>query len=301
MNMKKKIKILAVDDNQSNLIALESVFFGTAYELIEANSGEQALALLQVHHDIALVLLDVQMPVMDGFETASKIKKMEGCGDLPIIFITAFYREDPFIRRGYESGAIDYFSKPFDPEILKLKVDMYASFRQKAFLLKERELRILETEELLKAGKRLSQVFENLTVGVLISDQNGKIFQCNEFASQILNATTAEREDQYGEIIKWWETNGLELKEVGGPLWISLNESKSAHNVSINLPCMDGNSKNILVSSSPLVGNDGQTVGAVLVLQDLTESKKIEADFELKISQLISLSVELEHATIQNN
>ena len=139
MASEDKIKILVVDDNQNNLIAMEAVFSGTQYRVIEATSGAMALAQLDVHHDIALVLLDVQMPDMDGYETAVQIKLRPDCQDLPIIFITAYYREDPYVRKGYASGAVDYFGKPFDPELLKMKVDIYASFRQKSFLLKERE------------------------------------------------------------------------------------------------------------------------------------------------------------------
>ncbi len=195
----KKIKILAVDDNPNNLIALESVFYGSDYQMIEAGSGPEALELLKLHNDIAIILLDVQMPIMDGYETATLIKKSEESRDIPIIFITAFYREDPYVRKGYEAGAIDYFGKPFDPELLKMKVDIYSAFRQKSFLLKEREKRVAETEELLKAGRKLTGVFENMSVGVLISDPDGKIFQCNDVTSHLLNSRKAEGQFLYGD------------------------------------------------------------------------------------------------------
>ena len=85
-----------------------------------------------------------------------KMKSIEGWRDIPIIFIMAVYKEDPFIKKGYEVGGIDYFSKPFDPEILRLKVRLYSLFRQKIYLLQEKEKRIKETEELLKTGRKLS-------------------------------------------------------------------------------------------------------------------------------------------------
>jgi PAS domain S-box-containing protein len=294
-----KIKILAVDDNQNNLIALESVFYGSNYQMIEARSGAEAIELVKAHDDIALILLDVQMPEMDGYETATLIKKIEACRDIPIIFITAFYREDPYVRKGYEAGAIDYFGKPFDPELLKMKVDIYSSFRQRSFLLREREKRIAETEELLKASKKLSSVFENMSVGVLISDADGKIFQCNETASDLLNSSKAEGEDHYGELIAWWNHDGSILKEPKSILWEALKDRKSVHNQKINLRCPDGSMKALMASSSPLLESNGELRGAVIILSDASASREFEEEFEHKISKLISIGVELEHQALR--
>lgn len=294
----KKIKILAVDDNQNNLIALESVFYGSNYQLIEAKSGPEAIELVKIHEDIALILLDVQMPEMDGYETATLIKKIEDCRDIPIIFITAFYREDPYVRKGYEAGAIDYFGKPFDPELLKMKVDIYSSFRQKSFLLKERERRVAETEELLKASRKLSSVFEKMSVGVLISDAEGKIFQCNEITSHLLNSERAEGRDHYGELLGWWNHDGSVLKEPKSLLWETLREKKSVYNQKLNIRCPDGSLKTLTASSSPLLESNGEIRGAVIILSDPRESREIEEEFHEKISKLISINVELEHKHI---
>jgi CheY-like chemotaxis protein len=117
----RRMHVLAVDDIPANLIALEAVL-GRDHALIMANSGAEAISTLEKRDDIDIILMDLQMPKMDGFETAVRIRKMERCRDIPIIFITAVYKEDPLIRKGYEAGAVDYFTKPFDPEILKLKV-----------------------------------------------------------------------------------------------------------------------------------------------------------------------------------
>jgi len=296
MNDTQKIKILAVDDIPSNLIALESVFYKSNYQLIEATSGAEALSILAKDTDIALVLLDVQMPLMDGFETALRIKQMDHCKDLPIIFITAVHTEDPFVKKGYESGAIDYFSKPFDPEILKTKVQLYASFKQKSFLLKERELRIQQTEELFKVGKKLAGVFESFTVGVLIADKDGKIFQTNEVVSKILKTTEHDENDFYGNIIGWWDHDGQVLKNESSALWRALREGRTTHNQMIAINCLDNSSKSLLCSASPLLGLDKQIVGAVIVIQDVTETKKIEEAFEQRISSLISIGVELEQS-----
>src|SRR5262245_36351544 len=158
-----KPKLLLVDDKPANLLALEAVLGDTEYELIRASSGPQALELLR-QHDFALVLLDVQMPEMDGFETAQRMKAMPQGKDVPIIFITAIYSDDPYVRKGYLSGGVDYFCKPFDTEILRMKVRVYASFRQRDILLQERERRIRESEELLAAGRKLAALLDSLPV-----------------------------------------------------------------------------------------------------------------------------------------
>lgn len=294
----KKIKILAVDDNQNNLIALESVFYGSGYQIIEAKSGAEAIELVKIHDDIAIILLDVQMPEMDGYETAATIKKIDSCKDIPIIFITAFYREDPYVRKGYEAGAIDYFGKPFDPELLKMKVDIYSSFRHKSFLLKEREKRVAQTEELLMASRKLKSIFEKMNVGILISDKDGKIFQCNEVTSHLLNSHQAEGDDHYGEILAWWNHDGSILKEPKSVLWESLKEKKSVHNQKMDIRCPDGSMKTFSISSSPLLESNGELRGAVIILSDARETRELEEEFELKISKLISLGVELEHKQI---
>lgn len=296
----KTVKILAVDDVPANIIALEAVFSGTQYKIIEAHSGEEALNILTTQHDIALVLLDVQMPEMDGFETASKIKKIEGCEDIPIIFITAVYNEDPFVKKGFSVGAVDYFSKPFDPEILRMKVEVYSAYRRRSHLLKEREKKIADTEELLQAARKLSSIMESLTVGILIADREGNIVMTNEMISKILCTKTYADRDNYGEIISWWENRGHALKEEDGPLMKAIR-GEGTHNQVIDVTCLDGTTVHALVSASPLKDTVGNTNGAVLVIQDVTESKRLEEDFETKLSNLISLGVGFEHLANQQS
>lgn len=296
-----KIKILAVDDKPGNLIAFESVFYGDEYILVSANSGPEALEILEQQSDISVVLLDVQMPEMDGYETALRIKQIPGYKDLPIIFVTAIYREDPFIKRGYEAGAVDYFSKPFDPEILKMKVSIYSAFRQKAFLLREREQRLRETEELLEAGRKLTSILEKVPVGVLIADSQGGICQINEEVSRILKSEEATDNDAYGEILGWWDQQGKMLKDKDGPLFLALNQGLSTHNTKLIITGITGATKTILASASPLKALDGHIVGAVVVIQDFTESKKIKADLESKILRIIQLGVGLEEAVNSTN
>ena len=117
-------KILMVDDRPENLLALEAILSGLGHELVKAHSGEEALKRL-LTEEFALILLDVQMPGMDGFETATHIKQRERTRHIPIVFLTAIDGEAHQAFRGYAAGAVDYLSKPFDPWVLRAKVGVF--------------------------------------------------------------------------------------------------------------------------------------------------------------------------------
>ncbi len=156
MQAENKLDILLVDDKPENLLALEAVLQSPDYRLIKASSGSEALAYL-LEHDCAIILLDVQMPEMDGFETASLIKASNRTRDIPIIFLTAISTDDSFVHQGYLAGAVDYLLKPLNPEILKAKVAVFASLhRSKQQIQRQAELlRLKEREEL---GRRVADL-----------------------------------------------------------------------------------------------------------------------------------------------
>ncbi|MNO19927.1 Sensory/regulatory protein RpfC [compost metagenome] len=133
MGVQEPIHILLVDDRPENLLALEAVLESQHYKLVKANSGEEALRCL-LRHEFAVIVLDVQMPGMDGIETAKLIKAREKTKDIPIIFISANSKEAEHLFAGYSAGAIDYMVKPFIPQILKSKiegfVDMYLTTKK---------------------------------------------------------------------------------------------------------------------------------------------------------------------------
>ena len=124
MTDKEKINILLVDDKPANLLALESLLEQPGVGIIKATSGNEALGVL-LEHDVALVLMDVQMPDMDGFETAELMRCNERTRSIPIIFVTAISKEQQHIFKGYETGAVDYLFKPVDPHILTSKVRVF--------------------------------------------------------------------------------------------------------------------------------------------------------------------------------
>ncbi|QDY79346.1 response regulator [Streptomyces qinzhouensis] len=134
--MVQKAKILLVDDRPENLLALEAILSALDQTLVRASSGEEALKAL-LTDDFAVILLDVQMPGMDGFETAAHIKRRERTRDIPIIFLTAINHGPHHTFRGYAAGAVDYISKPFDPWVLRAKVSVFVDLYTKNCQLRE--------------------------------------------------------------------------------------------------------------------------------------------------------------------
>lgn len=127
--MSDRAKILLVDDREENLIALEAILSSLDLVPVRARSGEEALKAL-LNTEFALILLDVRMPGMDGFETAAHIKQREKTKDVPIIFLTAQEIDRHQVFRGYASRAVDFLLKPFDPWVLRSKVEVFVELHQ---------------------------------------------------------------------------------------------------------------------------------------------------------------------------
>jgi CheY-like chemotaxis protein len=126
----EKAKILLVDDRAENIVALEAILSSLNQILVPARSGDAALKAL-LSDDFAVILLDVLMPGMDGFETAAHIKRRPRTRDIPIIFLTARNAEPDYAFRSYSAGAVDYIAKPFDPWVLRAKVSVFVDLYMK--------------------------------------------------------------------------------------------------------------------------------------------------------------------------
>jgi signal transduction histidine kinase len=147
------VDILLVDDREQNLLALEAALNPLGHNCVKAKSGQEALRLL-LKRDFALILMDVQMPSMDGFETAKLIRQRGRNKYTPIIFLTAFNRDQGYEVLGYESGAIDYMFKPVEPQILRSKVTAFVELFQKREEVKR------HAQALLKANQQLKQAVD---------------------------------------------------------------------------------------------------------------------------------------------
>lgn len=189
----EKVNILLVDDKPENLLVLEAIIACEEYNLIKAYSGDEALKYL-LKYDFAVILLDVQMPVMDGFTTAKMIKARKRTKNTPIIFITANYMDSKHVMTGYSLGAMDYILKPFDPLILKAKVSGYAEvFKLNRKLAQQAEMLAEKTAQLEKTCSELSQTTSDLLISetlanvisetaidsMIVMDDSGSILKAN--------------------------------------------------------------------------------------------------------------------------
>jgi PAS domain S-box-containing protein len=155
LSVTDRAKLLLVDDRPENLLALEAILEPLDADLVRAASGEEALRRL-LHEEFAAILLDVQMPGMDGFQTAELIKQRERTRHVPILFLTAISKDAEHVFRGYSAGAVDYLMKPFDPLVLRTKVAVFIELWQKTVEIRRRDALLAEQE--LAAVERESEV-----------------------------------------------------------------------------------------------------------------------------------------------
>src|SRR5438874_3600632 len=149
--------LLLVDDRPENLLAMEAVLEPLGHTMVRAGSGEEALRHL-LARDFAVIILDVQMPGIDGFETAAQIKQRDRTRDIPIIFVTAMSREPEHRTRGFETGAVDYIFKPVEPDLLRAKVRVFVElFMNTRLLQDQREELSRKTTELERSNADLEQ------------------------------------------------------------------------------------------------------------------------------------------------
>jgi two-component system, chemotaxis family, sensor kinase CheA len=161
-------KILIVDDVRENLVAMESILDDCGAKLISVQSGNDALKVL-LNERISLILLDIQMPGIDGYETAKLIRGAQRTKDIPIIFVSAISKEERNISMGYKSGAIDFLHKPVDPEIVSRKVDLFLQLDHKQQSLEQKN------RELLRARANTNNILNNVEEGLFLMDNDGLI------------------------------------------------------------------------------------------------------------------------------
>jgi PAS domain S-box-containing protein len=199
--MRDQVEILLVDDRPENLLALEAILEPLGQTLVRAHSGEEALRKL-LKHDFAVVLLDVQMPGMNGFETAQLIKSRERTRYIPIIFLTAISKEEDYVFRGYQVGAVDYISKPFQPDVLRAKVAVFVDLHLKQKRLQEQESMLREGErrmtelrhmrELLQSEARFREIVSTAMDAIVIFDEQNRITLFNSAAERMFKRPSAE-------------------------------------------------------------------------------------------------------------
>lgn len=168
------IKILVVDDRPDNLLSIESILERESYTIIKASSGRAALKILLKEFDFSLILMDVQMPDMNGFETAQLIYQRDKLKEIPIIFITAHSHEEEAIFKGYKVGAVDFIYKPVNPELLRVKVGLFVELYRKTQSL------IAQEQKLLLANASLQrEIVEREASELRVRELNQQLLQNN--------------------------------------------------------------------------------------------------------------------------
>ena len=187
--------ILLVDDRPENLLALEAILEPLDQRLLYAHSGEEALRQL-LQHDIAVILLDVQMPILDGFETAMLIKQRERTKHIPIIFVTAISKDDDHVFRGYTAGAVDYVFKPFSPDVLRSKVAVFIELHEKTEQL-QRQAELLREQELAELRRESEERYRFLAEAqpdqIWTAMPNGELDYVNQRVLDYFDTSFSER------------------------------------------------------------------------------------------------------------
>ena len=199
--VEEPVNILVVDDRPENLLALEAILEPLGQRLVRASSGEAALREL-LERDFAVILLDVQMPEMNGFETARLIKARERTRFIPIIFLTAISKEEEYVFAGYSVGAVDYMFKPFQPGVLRSKVQVFVElYRQQRRLAEQeqqlrdverRELEVRHMHELLQSEARFRDIVGTAMDAIVIFDESGTIQLINAAAERVFGAAASQ-------------------------------------------------------------------------------------------------------------
>jgi PAS domain S-box-containing protein len=272
MQLEPKVNILLVDDKIENLLALEAILERLGENLVKATSGAEALRCL-LHQDFAVILLDVQMPGMDGFETASLIRSRERSRQTPIIFLTAFSTSDQMLFKGYALGAVDYLLKPIDTNILISKVTVFVELSKKTQAIKEQaaQLAAINTE-LRQSEERFRSLSTCSPVGIFEMDTAGECKYTNPHYQEICGLSVAESLTK-----SWLEFVHPEEQERAIASWSNyIDKGIEDYLEDFRFLISDGSLRSVQVRSSRMLSAQGKLLGYVGTLEDITERKQAE-------------------------
>jgi PAS domain S-box-containing protein len=255
---RREASVLLVDDQAENLLALEAVLGPLGLRTVRATSGEEALREL-LHDDFAVILLDVQMPGMDGFETAELIKTRERTQHIPIIFLTAIDKERQQVFRGYSVGAVDYLFKPFDPDVLRSKVGVFVD-------LYEKNVALAESEE------RFRTAFANAPIGIALLGVDGSFLDVNQALCSLLGNSRLELVGKR----PWELIHSKERSDEQKGFQRIVKGDVTGHQAERRLRHKDGHFVYGLVSLSLAHDAEGKPSGGIWQVADITERRMAE-------------------------
>lgn len=266
MESDKPVKILLVDDRTENLFSLEVIFSDQNYLCVRANSGKEAISILSNDEDFAIILMDVQMPRMDGFETVELIRQNKKLQRIPIIFLTASMDSSVQIFKGYLAGAVDYLTKPFSPVILKAKVAVFVDLFKKNHELLEQAEEMKKLNKNVTIEKLLSKytlsIIEAIHDPLFVINPEGIITDINNASINITEAMS--RDNLIGTLFLDYFTNVLKVDEGCQQVF-----SKGFLN-GYPLTFINSQRTNVLFNGSVYEDDEGKVLGAVLVAREAT-------------------------------
>jgi len=256
----EKVSILLVDDHPENLLALEALLSNLGQNLVRAESGIEALRLL-LHQEFALILLDVDMPAINGFETAELVRQRERSRHTPIIFLTAVNKAEQHVFKGYQLGAVDYLMKPFVPEVLRSKVVAFVELHKKTEEVK-RQSKLLQqmNAELESERNFISTVLDTADSIIVVLDPEQKIVRASRAFERVLGYSLQEVQGR--PMSSFFVSTGP---------WADLNEAENYWSAK------DGSSRLIAWSKTSL-GHNGSGEHSVITGNDITERKRAEEE-----------------------
>lgn len=281
MKINSPVKILMVDDLPENLFALEVILSNENYLCVKANSGNEALKILLHQQDFAIILIDVQMPMMDGFETVELIRQIDKLKHVPIIFLTASMDNSSQIFKGYQAGAVDYMIKPLSPEILKAKVAIFVDLHKKnqELLAQAEQLKKLNTDltdQKLRSDYSLSLIEASHDPLFAIS-QEGKITDMNNASVEV---TGLSRQELIGTDFFEYFTEPEKALEV----YKKVFEKGFIADSPLILRHKNGKLIHVLFNGAVYKDDKENVLGAAIVARDVTNQKRIETELiEAKI------------------
>src|SRR5438105_2829766 len=262
-----KVNILLVDDQPQNLLALEAILSEMGENLVRADSGRAALKAL-LDREFAVILLDVQMPDLDGFETASLIRERDKSRDTPIIFLTALSRSETSVFRGYELGAVDYLSKPFHPEVLRAKVSVFVE------LFRKREAFKRQAHELARLIRQNELILNAAADGIVGVNLDGMATFVNPSAARLLGRRVEEVSGKDIHAVLHPAFPGLALCDIRRcSLFASIRGLQSNDQIEATFFRADGTTFPAEFCVSPMQDEDGKIAGLVLTVRDVTEKR----------------------------
>jgi PAS domain S-box-containing protein len=263
----ERVNILLVDDQPANLLALESILSEMGQILVKAESGRAALRSL-LDREFAVILLDVQMPDLNGFETASLIRERDKSRDTPIIFLTALSRNETNVFRGYELGAVDYIFKPFHPEVLRAKVSVFVD------LFRKREAIKRQAQQLRRLSRQNELILKAAAEGIFGVDLDGFATFVNPAAAGMIGRHPEEVAARDIHALLHPSAPGVSsCDERRCPLYGALRGERVRDEVETTFFRDDGTSFPVEFRVSPLQDEGGARLGSVITFRDVTEKR----------------------------